>query len=219
MGPLDEELDGSRGGIVSDGERRDGPEVLARQAHALPAGHEDVHTWIPAVDDLDERAHGVQQVLAVVEHQQRAPAGEPLGYPITHRRARRRCDGECVRYSVGNRPGVAHGGQLDQPDAVRELRHQLPRRLDGKARLAHASHSRQRHQAVLTHGQYDVFQLDATTDERRRRRGQVAEGGVQRAQRRELPPQAVRAGLVDPLRAGQVAQPVLAEVEQSLPVQ
>ena len=65
---------------------------------------------------------GVEQVLAVVEHQQ-----QPLGLEMLDERLRR-CGlpgssftPSTVATACGTRPGSASGGELDQPDAVREL--------------------------------------------------------------------------------------------------
>ena len=71
-------------------------------------------------------------------------------------------------HRVGHRGRVADGGQLDQPDPVGELRHQLGRDLHREAGLAHAAHAGERHQPVGPHQLGQLLHLDVAAHEARR---------------------------------------------------
>src|SRR4029453_10440076 len=81
---------------------------------------------------------------------------------------------------------VAHGGERDEEDAVREDIRQTVARRDGQARLAGATRPGHREPARVPPPEHtsDLVQLAAAADERRRRRRQVRV--AHRAERREL---------------------------------
>src|SRR5690606_31510651 len=69
-GPLDEQLDGCLG------EWLDGHEVLTGETEWLPAGREHVPGTAVSERDVHEARHGVDDVLAVVQHDQHRSVGE-----------------------------------------------------------------------------------------------------------------------------------------------
>ena len=118
--------------------RREGRRATPRPAGASPAGGDAPdglagrpaapRGWWPGRARRGRRrsrastsaAHGVDQVLAVVQHQQQAlwAGGRPRAWPPAARPARSRTPSAGAT-AGGTRAGSASGGQLDQPDAVR----------------------------------------------------------------------------------------------------
>ena len=79
---------------------------------------------------LGQRGAGVDQVLAVVQHQQQAPAGQPAR-PASSVSGRPGCSGDAQRArptACGHQRRVGQRRQLDQPDAVGIVAPHRPRR-------------------------------------------------------------------------------------------
>jgi len=156
-GPLDQQPDGAgppdgldvallvRAGRV---ERTDGADHLALDGEALPARRQHDGVGGGAQQLVHQAGDGVDDVLAVVEHQQRAPARQRLGQP-GHRRHPRPvlgglADGQRGQDDLGDHrrraPAGAplEAGELDQPRAVGEAVGHPAGRLQGQARLADA---------------------------------------------------------------------------------
>ena len=157
---------------------------------------------------------GADEVLAVVEEQEQL-----LGAQVVDERVERGLPG--LRLDPQGAPDlrdheicVAERRELDQPGAVALAIEAIRRSLQREPRLAGAAHADQRHQATGRQEPRDVRQLPLAPNERgdleREVRG-MRRGG---AQRRELAPQSRRDELVDVLGPVQVAQPMLAQVDQ-----
>ena len=93
-------------------------------------------------------------------------------------------------------------------------RRQLGRDLDRQAGLAHPAHPGQGHQTVGPHQLAQLLHLDLAAHETGRLHRQVPRHRIQRPQRRELDPQPLGAHLEQVLDARQVAQPMLAQIDQ-----
>ena len=79
-GPFDEQ----RHRIV-DGERWDGVQPLPGNGQGLPAGGQHVHVGSGPHEELGQLRCGVGDVLAVVEHDQKATIGDVLDEAIGDR--------------------------------------------------------------------------------------------------------------------------------------
>ncbi len=106
---VDEQVD--RGGVAAHRQRVHGHEVLAVDGEALPAGGQDADVGSPGEDRLGQLRGGVDDVLAVVEHEQPGLHPEHLGHAVEQARADALVDAE----------GVGHG----QRDGGRVRRRQL----------------------------------------------------------------------------------------------
>ena len=91
-------------------------------------------------------------MLAVVQHQQQAPAGQPVPHDVRRRPARLVGHAQRARHRRGHQVRVGQRRQLDQPDAVRVVAGHRPRRLQRQARLADAARPGQRQQPGLPPG-------------------------------------------------------------------
>ena len=130
--------------VASDGTRQT---VSPATPSALAAGGQDAQAGAAPQQRLGQRGAGVEQVLAVVEHQQQAPGGQ------RRRSACRRAAGPAARArraraatACGHERRVGQRRQLDQPDAVRVVGRPARRRLQRQARLADAAGAGQRQQ-------------------------------------------------------------------------
>ena len=99
-------------------------------------------------DGLHQRRGCVEQVLAVVEHQQRSLVRQ-AGHQLVQRRTFT-CDldAERLRHGVRQQAGVGQAGQLDHPGAVRPAAGQRVRRRLRQAALADAARTDDRDEPV-----------------------------------------------------------------------
>ena len=97
---------------------------------------------VGAGEDLPDRRRGRREdVLAVVDQDEQPASGHCLGDRVDDASIALRGDAQGGGDRVGDRVGVAHGGQLDQPRAVRELVGELRADREGESGLADASHA------------------------------------------------------------------------------
>ncbi len=116
--------------------------------------------------------------------------------------------------------GIGDRCQRDEEHALGEFLEELGGGLQPEPGLARASRPGERQQAHVLPPQSlgDRGQLALAPDQRRGQDGQVRGSVLERAQRRELARQPLDHELREPLRPGQVLEPVLTEVAQRDPV-
>ena len=117
----------------------------------------------------------------------------------------------------GHRLAVGHRGQIGQPHPVGIIGEDLGPRVNGQAGLAAPPRADQRDQRRLPQQLLDLGQLDLAAHEAGALDGQIVSPGIQRPQRRELGSQVGVAELEDPLGAGQVREPVDAQIPERAP--
>ena len=113
-------------------------------------------------------------------------------------------------HDLRHRSRITDRPKLHEPRAVPIARQALGRDLQRQPRLAHTPDTRERHHPTLVERRDDLRDLRVAADERRDLRRQIPRKRLQRLQRREL----ARADLEHPLRAGQVPQRVLTQIDQ-----
>ncbi len=170
--PLDEEPHGRRlthgrevGVDVGDRQRIDPPDLLSGETEHLAAGGEDREVGGRAEQAFDERRDGGAQVLAVVEHEQHAPAAEVLD--------ERLLDGEVLallhvdrgRDRGHGRDGIVHGRQLDHEHLTVELVPQIACKPEREPGLSHPTRPRERQQAVRAQLRGERRELGVPTDQ------------------------------------------------------
>ena len=195
-----------RGAVVLV-ERRHRPRMLALQLQPLPARHEQLRpARFAKPRDVPRKLR--QQVLGVVDQQQRALGGERVGERLLERDSRPLPHVERLRDGVERESRVPKRSERHPPDAVGHVLGHLGRGLQSQTGLPGAARARQRQQPdlVVTQEADDLLQLARTAEKRRRRNGQVRL--PQALDRRE----ALASELEHALRRGQVLQPVLAEI-------
>jgi hypothetical protein len=146
--------------------------VLAVQAQGVPAGGEDPDSGRAAQQVVDEPGAVRQEVLAVVQHQQRLLVPQQVDDLVQGRPGGALGDAEGAGDRVGDPLAVGQDRQVDEPDAVRERPPHLARDVQGQPGLADAAHPGERHQPGLGQQPADVGELPAAPDETGDCRGQ-----------------------------------------------
>ncbi len=137
-------------------------------AERLTAGRQDAHCGCRAQQRLDKPGTGVDEVLAVVEHQQNlsvAQVGhERLGRagPVPSRVGQADRGAEALRQEVG----LPQVSQFDDVDAVGEDPARVTGHPQGEPGLAHAADPGQRDQAGARQQPSDPGGLGASADQR-----------------------------------------------------
>ena len=193
-------------------ERVERHDRLAPHVQRRLAGDQDAQLRAALEQPGDRRASG-QDLLEVVEDEQRGPAAEPrldlrgeLAGVVAE--VERPCDRRQHARRIRDRR------EGDQERAAGQVVEQPPRDRQREARLAHAARADERHEARPVRKQrVQAVQVDVAPDERREFLGQVRRPRRGRAQRREVRRTATVVDDVEqPLRAREVLQPVLPEV-------
>ena len=163
-----------------------------------------------------EYLHGlrglVDDVLAVVEQQQRALAAQ-CGFDEGERRDVAFCArAKRARDRMRDKRRVGHRREFHEPDPIVERAGQLAGRLDCQACLAGPARTDQRDQPRLACRLADLCQRLPASDETRQRRRQVRAQRFLRADRWEFRAQAWHDKLVEPFGARKPAQGVIAKI-------
>ena len=165
-------------------------------------------------DCFDQVGGGVENVLAVVEHQQPQPALQRGGHGFAHGFAWLLGDAQHRRDRVGYRRRIGDCGEFEKPDAVGKFIDETRRDLQRQAGLADPTHPGQRHQPMSLDRRLHLVEFGLASDEARRRSPQVPRTRIQRPQRRELRTQARCSDLKQPDRGRQIPQPPRPQIHQ-----
>ena len=115
-----------------DRQRRNGQLHFPGHSERLAAGRQYPYLRAALQDGLDQRGHRFDQVLAIVEHNQHVPPGQPadehIARPVGHRSALD-AHTHAVRERLDKHFRFGHGGKPNQPHAIGELRSDPPSRL------------------------------------------------------------------------------------------
>ena len=180
-------------------------EALARRGHHL-------HPWSP-LDDLRQKLRALDQVLEVVQDQQRRALAQEVQQLILRREAAvRPVHRELERLGHGGRQEVGRSdrSQGDEVDAVLVAVQTAARGLQRQAGLPDPARTQQGEEATARIPQQPVDRLELLSPSHERRRGgrEVRAARVERLERREAGGKAVDFELVDPLRSAQILEPV-----------
>ena len=137
-----------------------------------PAGGEHGQPGTAGEQPFQQDHHAVQQVLAVVQHEQRLPLGQPAEDVVRRRAALTLAEAERVRNRRRDHQRIGHRHQVDVPDAVGEPVSHVGRDTQGQAGLADPARPDGRDQAVLVQRLGQCRPLGHPPDERRQRRRQ-----------------------------------------------
>ena len=188
-GPVGEQLDRRRCERERHGrsERRHGQRCehhqrLAGYGQRLAAGRQHGQPRAASQERVDEFRHGVEQVLAVVDHEERPSGGKHAEQFVDRLRrparrvgidpGRRVAAPDRTQYRVRDLGRICHRCKLDEPDRV-VLVEQRRCGLGGEARLARAASSDERHQPALVQQLDDPRRLLVPADEAGQGRAEV----------------------------------------------
>ncbi len=229
-GALDEEPDGLRAGYRGElggvegavpivgpegrgqSQRGHSEDGFALDAERLAARGEHAQAGTAAEQAMGHLGGGPHEVLAVVEEQEQLLRAQVVDERVEGRLPGLRLDPQGPGDLGDDEPGVADGGELDEPGAV--ALEVIGRGLQREARLAGAADPDEGDQATGVEQARDLGELPLASHEGGDLERQVRGGPGCRAERRERPPQARRGELVDVLGPLEIAQAMLALVEQ-----
>ncbi len=171
-------------------------------------------------EQLAERGCRLDEVLEVVEDEQQPLLGEEVLEALSDRGRAALPESERLRDRGQDERGIGDRRQRDEEHALGEVLDELGGSLQREPGLARAARPGERQQTHVLPPQSlgDRSQLALAPDQRCGLDGQVRRPVLERAQRRELVRQPVDHELREPLRPGQVLEPMLAEVAQRNPV-
>ena len=153
---------GSRG----HGQRQDRVAVLAGHAQRHAARGDDRHPRCGLEDGVDQRRRRLEQVLAVVDHQQHALVFQLLRHRLQQRPARLFAHAQHLRGLGRHERAVAQRREVDEPDAVGKLAGHLGRHLQAQPRLAQPAHAQQGDQARRPQRRLQLVEFTVTAQER-----------------------------------------------------
>jgi hypothetical protein len=139
------------GYLVGHLERRNAVDGLALDPHDFATGRQDRHARAQAHQGIDQGCHRLDQVLAIVEHEQEVPVadagrerlgGDPLAAKLQSQRAGHR---------GGNESGVGKRRQLDEPRPILEVGEQVADGLHGERGLSDPARPGQCHHPIGGH--------------------------------------------------------------------
>jgi hypothetical protein len=154
--------------MVGQRQGREGVPVLTRDTQDSAAGDQRRQRWAGGQQTGDDGA-GIQHLLEVVEHQQRSPLAQKARHSLFDAAALDIPHPKRLRDARRDERGVAHGGEGDEPDAVREGvggRRGHRERQAGLADAAGAGQGQQAH-VVAAQQRGGVGDLALAADQRR----------------------------------------------------
>ena len=147
-------------------ERRHRPHDLTGDAEGLTAGGQHVHARAPPQQQLDELAGRVQDVFAVVEHQQEVLRRQQLGDGVGEGPVGALLHVEGVGDGGGDRALLAHRSQLDEADPLRVRGRDGGGQPVGQAGLAHTAGPEEGEDAAGVEEAQGQLEVALPTDER-----------------------------------------------------
>ncbi len=162
-------------------QRREAVHLLVDELERLLARHQHAHVGREAPQCLDQRHHAVEQVLAVVEHEQELLRAQHRGHGVLRRALGRYGNADDAGDRAADERRIRERGELDHPRAVgKRRRHRRGQRLR-EARLADAARPDDRHQRVPAHELVQFVEVAFAPHHRRQVRRDV---GARRRRRR-----------------------------------
>ena len=193
-------------------QRRDAHDVLADDAEGFSAGRQQPWTSPGAQDLIGQVSDLIQQVLAVVEHQQHIAAGKEA------RQIGRVFPSEAHTHGLGDRGDqsilVNDGHERHEEHSVLVAAGQLGCRRQGQPGLAAPAHTRERHEPRLTEGVERDRDLCLAADQSGLLNRQIVAQHIEGAQGREAEDDARCFNLKDGFWLKQVLQAVRAQSAQ-----
>jgi hypothetical protein len=212
--PLGEQRDCRRVHAGRRCQRRQGQDALAVDREGLAAGCQHRQPRTALQELADQLRHRLDQVLAIVEHQQEPALAQHLDHAGDQGPVRLLLDAELSGNGVPDGLRIADGGELAQPGAVVVAAAGARRGLQHEPRLADTAHARDVHEPRLAQQARDLGQLPGAAEQRRGRRRQVAAARLGGDQRRKGLAQARAIELEQTMAPLQAAQAMLAEIGQ-----
>ena len=168
--------DPRHGSVAGHGQRLEAALLFGPQAQRLLAGGQHAQRRCALQQPVDEVGDGLEQVLAVVEHEQHLATCQRIDEGLEAGLALRNRHAELLRHGMRQKSGVGEAGELDPPCAVAlALDLGAGNRL-GKAALADAAGADHGDEPVQGEQAGEQHQVVVAADQIRSRRRQVGPG-------------------------------------------
>ena len=189
---------------------------FALDVQPLPRGRQELDVR-GTLDHLAQKPGALDEMLEVVEHEQRRALAEVVEQLVLRREAAvRAVDGELDRLRKGGREEVRRGdgGERDEVDAVLVAVDAASGGLQGEPGLAGPARADKREQAAsrVIQQPVDLLELRRTADERRSWQREILHARLDRLEQREVAAEPVDLELVDALRRAQILEAVHAQI-------
>ena len=162
-GAVGEQVDG----VVAQRQRRHPPDRLTRHAERFAARGEQRQLGACADERGGDPGAFVEQVLAVVEHDEHPAVGSEAQHDVDGGHARKVGQTQRADHRAGDDVGVGDRREVDVEDPPVELGPDPAREFDGQPGLADSARPGQRHQAVRAQRRAHLGELGGPADERR----------------------------------------------------
>ena len=160
------------------------------------------------------RATAVEQVLAVVEHEQELLRAQEVEQGLVERLTHTGLHAERGGERFDDRVRLTDGRELAEPRAVVVAREDVGGDLGREPGLAHAAHAGEGHDPRVVERARDVCQLALASDETGGLERQVARERIERSQRREVVFKIVVTDLQHVFGSLEVTEAMLTEIEE-----
>ena len=221
-GSLDEQGHGlelrqplDRGEMLGVGEPEGWNRVLALpvEAEGFPAGGQDPDL-LGGRQQLADLAGGLQHLLEVVQDQEQVLVPKVVDDRLDRRAVGGLPKPQGLGYRGKDQGGVGDRGQGHEECPVLRLGQQLGGRPERQPGLAGSPRAGESQKATVAEPLLNLLQLPPASHETGELDREVVRAGIHRPEGLELGRQPVGHHLEDPLRPGQVLQPVLAEIPE-----
>ncbi len=160
---------------IGNGQRGYPPRSFARDLEGLAAGRQHAHAWAALFESLNEVGTHLDEVLAVVQHEQHLTARQVGHERVEQRSIRPLAHAEHRRDRLRHQQWVRQRGKFHQPDAVLERADEAGGDPESEPSLAAAADAGQGDEVPITteHQGAQVSNLPIASDEGRGVGGQV----------------------------------------------
>ncbi|MEI9984102.1 MAG: hypothetical protein WDN69_13365 [Aliidongia sp.] len=164
--PVDQQGDGGCGQrfgrrrhlIARHRQQRQAIDLFTDTGQWLPAGREEADRRCLRQHEFDERRHDIDDLLAIIEHDQKFPRLQPARQQFG-RLIALELDAQCRGDMAGNQRRILQHREIDEDGAVAVPAGDRRDDLECEARLADAARTRQRHQPRLIQDRLDRGQI------------------------------------------------------------
>lgn len=196
-------------------ERSQTPANLTGDIERLATRREHLHIRAGREEPVDDLRARVDQVLAVVEHDEEPPPQQVVGERLADVPAGLLAHPENVGHRFRDELRIRQRSEVDKPSAVGKVAEKLGPHLQREPRLAHAAGSRERHEPGLGQRIADAGDVVVPPDECRCLDLEVVRHDGESARRWKLRRKVRMGELEQPDRVREILQAVRAEIDEA----
>jgi hypothetical protein len=205
-------IEEQRHGLVL-AQRRNTYDPLTFESQRFSTCRQDVQVRASRQQNVSHVGARVEEVLAVVEHEECAPAGEVHGQGVGI--GTNELESQCRSDALPDQRRIHDRCEVNEEHSLGELTEEACPYLQCEAGFAAPAHAGQGDEAAVAHRPYVAVDVSGSADKRRPLQREVVAPDLQGAERRKHRYQSRRQDLVDVLFPVEVSETVLTEVFES----